>query len=165
MRSVAVVLPASICAMMPILRQRFRGIVRATSILPCGINRRYSYNNLSPKPRPKTKTARSALPAIVSKGLVCFRHAVDVFLLLHRSAAAICSIQQFVRELVYHALFTTATTVGDKPANGERGAPLRVHFDRNLVVGAAHTTGLRFEQGLAVLDSLLKELQGLVAPF
>src|SRR6202789_1854452 len=130
MRSVAVVLPASICAMMPILRQRFRGIVRATSILPCGINRRYSYNNLNPKPRSKTKTARSALPAIVSEGLVRFGHAVHVFLLLHRSAAAVRRIQQLVREFIYHALFTTTAAVGDQPANSERSAPLRVHFDR-----------------------------------
>jgi hypothetical protein len=41
MRSVVVVLPASMCAMIPMFRQRFRGIVRATVVsllcrFPCG---------------------------------------------------------------------------------------------------------------------------------
>src|ERR1700749_4047125 len=172
MRSVAVVLPASICAMIPMFRQRFRGIVRATATLPCGL--------LSPRfssvPRPTggliapgNRTARlplfsrRLLPAVVRERLVGLSHAMNVFLLLHRCAASIGRIKQLIAELVDHALFATTAAVGDEPADRERGAAVWIHFDWHLVVGAAHATGLYFKQRLAVLNGLLEQLDGLFA--
>src|SRR5229473_1256488 len=51
MRSVVVVLPASMCAMMPMLRQRSRGKVRATAIAPteCGALRRQGLDEELPE--------------------------------------------------------------------------------------------------------------------
>src|SRR5450631_843185 len=102
------------------------------------------------------------LPAVMRKCLVGFRHAMNVFLLLHRSAAAVGRIQQFAGQLVDHALFAAGPAVGDQPADGERGAPLRIDFDRHLVIRAADATGLDFEQWLAVLNRLLEQLQGFI---
>src|SRR5437763_12876491 len=113
MRSVVVVLPASIWAMMPILRQRSNGTVR-------GILSLYS------------------LPPIMREGLVGFRHAVDVFFLLHGRALAVGGIEQFVGQLVGHALFAAPAAVTDEPANSQRGAPVSIHFHRYLILGAAH---------------------------
>src|SRR5713226_1626669 len=99
MRSVVVVLPASMCAMMPMLRQRSRGKVRATAIAPteCGASRRQGLDEELPeKDRLPQKRERAAftqgdaprqdrvrqgetcLPAVVSKGLVGLRHLVRV---------------------------------------------------------------------------------------
>src|SRR5450631_204913 len=106
MRSVAVVFPASMCAMIPMFRQRFRGVVRATAILPCGPQRPLFIRFRSPPcldfitPDPlawpaSTLRFRSArLPAVVREGLVGLSHAVYVFLLLHRCAATVSRIQQ-----------------------------------------------------------------------
>src|ERR1039458_71854 len=97
------------------------------------------------------------------KCLVGFSHAMNVFLLLHRGTAAIGRIEQLVRKLVDHSLFATSTAIGDQPADSKRGATLGIHFDRNLIVGSADTARLDFKQGLAVLNSLLEELEGFVA--
>src|SRR5260370_30108204 len=117
MRSVAVVFPASMCAMIPMFRQRFRGMVRATVIFRAGLPARgYSLlripfrgpnpslpNSLRRDQNSPRKPAR--LPAIVREGLVGLSHAVHVFLLLHRRAATVGRIEQFIRQLVDHALF------------------------------------------------------------
>src|ERR1700692_3226458 len=113
MRSVVVVLPASMCAMIPIFRQRFRGIVRATvflshlQALACG---RTSVQTLKQgegdytlPPAPYTLL----LPAVVRESLVGLSHAMNVFLLLHRGATAIGGIQQLGGQLVDHALLAT----------------------------------------------------------
>src|ERR1700679_3627804 len=143
MRSVAVVFPASMCAMIPMFRQRFRGMVRATAVSSLR----------APGPRLVQLLSQRAvsgpwplgprwLPAVMRKGLVGLGHAVHIFLLLHRRAAPVGGIEQLIAQLVDHALFAAVAAVGDQPADGQRGAPLRVHFDRNLVVGAAHAAGL-----------------------
>src|ERR1019366_9373163 len=107
-------------------------------------------------------TIPARLPAVVSKGLVGVGHAVHVFLLLHGRAAPVGRIQQLVAQLVRHALFAAVPSVGNQPANRQRGAPVRVHFNRNLVVGAAHAAGLYLEKRLAVLNRFLEELQRIV---
>src|SRR5277367_136870 len=149
MRSVAVVFPASMCAMIPMFRQRFRGTVRGTAYFPCGlpsavITASSLMRQESFAPPLYCNPDSDGLPAIVREGLVGLGHAVHVFLLLHRCAATIGRIQQLIGELVDHALFATGAPVGDEPANRERSAPLGVHFDRHLVVCAANTTGLDF---------------------
>jgi hypothetical protein len=44
------------------------------------------------------------LPAIMRECFVRFGHAVNVFLLLDRSAACVCRVNQFIRQLVNHRL-------------------------------------------------------------
>src|SRR6267154_3340300 len=102
------------------------------------------------------------LPAIMRERLVRFRHAMHVFLLLHRSAARVCRVNQLVRELVHHGLTRAFPRILQQPANCERLPAERIHFHRNLVVRAANATRLHFQQRLHVLDGFLENLQRVV---
>src|ERR1700688_2318347 len=97
------------------------------------------------------------------ESLVGFSHAVYVFFLLDCGAFTIGGVQQFVAQLVDHAFFCAPAGVRHQPANSERSAAIRIYFHRNLIVRAADTPGLHFEQRLGVLDGLLEELQGFVS--
>src|SRR5512142_2357540 len=111
MRSVVVVFPASICAMMPMLRQRSNGTVLGTS--SC-----FLAKTLKSCIR---RSAGSRLPPVVRERLVSFRHAVDVFLLLDGCAAVVGGVQQFVGELLCHAaLVAPPPAVANQPAQRQR---------------------------------------------
>src|SRR5712664_745938 len=144
MRSVDVVFPASICAMIPMLR------------VSSSLNARAILSFQVPLLR------NSLLPAIMRECLVRFRHAVHVFLLLHRPAARIRRIDQFIRELVHHGLARALPRILQQPANRERLPAERIHFHRNLVVRAAHAPRLHFQQRLHVLNGLLENFQRIV---
>src|ERR1051326_2106572 len=126
-------------AMIPMLRQRSNGTVRGIYFL----------------------AFKSLLPPVMREGLVGFRHAVDVFFLLHGRAFSVRGIEQFIRQLVGHALFAALTAVTNEPANGERGPAIGIHLDWHLVVRAADAPGLHFEQRLYVFDRLLEQLDRL----
>src|SRR5579863_3111946 len=155
MRSVVVVLPASMWAMMPMFLQRSNGTCLGTifSVSSRSAGHQTRVNFVFP----------TCLPAVVREGLVGLSHAVHVFLLLDRSAAIIGGIQQLVSQLVYHALLAAAAAVGQDPANRQRGAAVGIDLDRDLVVGAADAAGLHFQHRLGVLDGLLEQLDSLVA--
>src|SRR5882762_5756169 len=144
MRSVDVVFPASMCAMIPMLR------------VSSSLNTRAILSFQVPLPR------NSLLPAIMRECLVRFRHAVHVFLLLHRPAARIRRIDQLIRELVHHGLPVEVYPFLQQPADRQRLPPERIHFHRNLVVRAAHAPRLHFQQRLHVLDGFLENLQRVV---
>src|ERR1051326_3941974 len=101
MRSVAVVLPASMWAMMPMLRVRSSGIWR-------GMGR---------------------LPAVVGESLVGLRHAMRVFALLDRGAAVVGGVVQLAGEALDHRLLGTCARVQHDPAHAERHAPGGTHLD------------------------------------
>src|SRR5262245_65850086 len=117
MRSVVVVLPASMWAMMPMLRVRSRGTSRAMS------------------------WHAWALPAVVREGLVGLRHAMRVLLLLDRAAATVGGVEQLAGELGDHRLLGPRARVLHQPAHGARGPGRRPHLDRGLVGGAAGAAG------------------------
>src|ERR1022692_1709278 len=123
MRSVVVVLPASMCAMMPILRIFSSGVVRAIKL--------------------------SYLPAIVGKSLIGLGHAVDVVFLLNCSASGIGGVVQFIRQLFGHALFRARAGVAENPPNRKAGPAIIGNFHRHLIVGATDAARLHFEQRLA----------------
>src|SRR5215475_1947082 len=106
------------CAMMPMLRVRSSGVVRAMGDLD------------------------GDLPAIVGEGLVGLRHAMRVFALLHRLAALVRGVDDLVGELLEHALAAAATRVLFDPAHGERRGALGPHLDRDLIGGAADAARL-----------------------
>src|ERR1700680_1608946 len=114
MRSVEVVLPSSICAMMPMLRVSASCALRAISGLP-----RLSPLSLQNHPNPDTALAEKIqspaeitsaqlppphLPAIMRESLVGFGHAVHVFLLFHRAASGVGGIHRLLGQLVGHRL-------------------------------------------------------------
>src|SRR5262245_39857845 len=125
MRSVVVVLPASMWAMMPMFRVLSSGADRAIVAF------------LSRGPR--------LLPAVVREGLVGLRHLVRVFALLHGLAALVGRVDQLVGELVAHALAFARACRVDQPAHRERGRALGPHLDGHLVRRPAHTTRLHLD--------------------
>src|SRR5262249_49485650 len=57
----------------------------------------------------------------------------------------------------------TLARVADEPADAERQAAIRIHFDRHLIVAAADAARLHFEARLDVVDRLLERLERIVA--
>src|SRR5581483_12334321 len=109
MRSVVVVLPASMCAMMPILRTRSNGNCRleppdlegAVTVLAMGFD----------------------LPPVMGEGAVRFGHLVSVFSLLESDAFFLARRHQLVGEAFGHRLAGAAAGRVDDPAHGQgRGA-------------------------------------------
>src|SRR6266704_1155303 len=124
MRSVVVVLPASICAMIPMLRTlaRSTAVVVATSFLVLVSLWFWS---------------AVRLPAVVGEGLVGLRHLVHVLAPLHAGAQAVARVQQLVHEPLGHRLLPPVPGVGDDPAQRERGAAGGADLHRHLVGRAA----------------------------
>src|SRR5512135_118292 len=106
MRSVVVVLPASMCALMPMLRYRSMGVVRGT----------LSSARKTPLPD-RCWAARGFRPVLLLSGLsglsgfseaemrerlVGFRHAMHFLALLDRAAAALGGLEQLGREALTH---------------------------------------------------------------
>src|ERR1700732_4548861 len=167
MRSVVVVLPASMWAMMPMFLHRSNGTVLDTAFFLssfCDSCFRSSCSFVT-EPVKSQSSIGQKLPAIVRKGLVGFRHAMNVFLFLYGCAAVVASIEQFVAQFVDHALLGASAGVNNEPADRQRRTPVRIHFDRNLIVGATDTTTIHFKQRLGVLHRLLEQLEGLVSAF
>src|SRR6266853_1765544 len=160
MRSVDVVFPASMCAMIPMLR-----VSSSLNALPIAPGTAF-FSPARVATASLTPTTYSLLapflPAIMRERLVGFRHAMHVFLLLHRSAARVRRVNQLVRELVHHGLTRALPRILQQPANCERLPAERIHFHRNLVVRAANATRLHFQQRLHVLDGFLENLQRVV---
>src|ERR1700682_5756126 len=146
MRSVVVVLPASMWAMIPMLRTFSSWVVLAIQFLE---------GRIYPPPT-------FLLPPVMRESLVGFRHAMDVVLLFNSAAAQISGVIQFVRQLFGHALFGPAARVDQDPANRQAGPAIVGHLHRHLVVGAAHAPRLDFKQRPAVFDRLLEQLQRVV---
>src|SRR5690242_14829646 len=123
MRSVVVVLPASMWAMMPMLRTRSNSPILGTRVPVCVCV--------------TAKVSSDFLPAIVREGPVGLRHPVHVVLPLERPALLVGGVQDLAGELLVHLLLAPLAREGHEPAHGERaGAPLR-HLDRHLVVRTA----------------------------
>src|SRR5712692_5872016 len=155
MRSVDVVFPASMCAMIPMLR-----VSSSLNALPIAPETAF-FSPVRVATASLTPTTHS-LPAVMRERLVRFRHAVHVFLLLHRPATRIRRVNQLIRQLVHHGLARALPRVLQQPANRQRLPPERIHFHRNLIVRAAHPPRLHFQQRLHVLDGFLENLQGIV---
>src|SRR5215831_18464627 len=100
MRSVVVVLPASMCALMPMLRYRSMGVERGT----LGVRRSDVRDGLlsarthSPSCDRRGSRLSGVLEPEVRERLVGFRHPVHFLALLHGAAAAFRSLEQLGRE-------------------------------------------------------------------
>src|SRR5215469_8462967 len=122
MRSVVVVFPASMCAMMPMFLQRSNGTVLGTTLLlPSGLQlfgfdhgaiARFSDSDHSVT---RSRNRLNFLPPVMRERLVRFRHAVDVLFFLDGGSTAVRRVQQLIAQLVNNALFTAGTSVSDNP--------------------------------------------------
>src|SRR5262249_41235688 len=140
MRSVVVVLPASMWAMIPMFRTRSSAVCVATA-----------------------KSLCFSLPAVVREGLVCLRHAVHVVLALERAALLVERVQDLVRKLLAHVLLATVAREGHEPADRQRARPALRYLDGHLVVGAADAAAPDLEHGRDRLHGLLEHLDGRLA--
>src|SRR5579875_1923003 len=103
MRSVVVVLPASMCAMIPMLRVLASSAALAISLsrLPCG---RFCWYLLATGGVPAgfsseaMKTWWGALPAVVREGLVGLGHLVGVLASLDAGAKAVAGVEDLVHQ-------------------------------------------------------------------
>src|SRR5437899_2549846 len=105
MRSVVVVLPASMWAMMPMFLQRSNGTVLGT-IWICSFwgSLKSAFSVFGSSLLACANSEQHRLPAIVREGLVSFSHTVHVFFLFDGRAAIVGRVKQFVAQLVDHAL-------------------------------------------------------------
>src|ERR1700682_2851727 len=158
MRSVDVVFPASMCAMIPMLR-----VSSSLNTLP--MVPETAFFSPARVATASLTTTTYSLPSVMCERLVRFRHAVHVFLLLHRPAARIRRVNQLIRELVHHRLARALPRILQQPANRQRLPPERIHFHRNLVVRAAYPSRLYFQHRLHVLHGFLENLQRVIITF
>src|SRR5215471_9753888 len=111
-RSVVVVLPASMWAMIPMFRTRSSATLVSVTA--------------------KSLCLFLALPAVVGEGLVGLRHSVHVVLALERVALLLERVEDLAGQLVGHVLLAAVAGVGDEPAQRE-GAPAALrHLHRHL---------------------------------
>src|SRR5690625_2544241 len=138
MRSVVVVLPASMWAMMPM----FRTVARSSKVLAMRL-----------VPRSVSDTR---LPAVVSEGPVRFGHLVRVLTLLDGRPETVAGVDQLVHQTLGHALLSALTRESDQPAQGQRGGPGGTNLDRHLVGRATDTAAADLERGLDAVQGALE---------
>src|ERR1700757_1236214 len=143
MRSVVVVLPASICAMIPMLRT----LARSTAVWVATLN---------PRSRKSRFWSALRLPAVVGEGLVGLRHLVGILAPLYAGAEAVAGVEQLVHEPLGHGLLPAVPGVGHDPAQRQRGAAGRADLDRHLVGGAADAAALDLQGRLDVVQGALE---------
>src|SRR2546426_430860 len=132
MRSVVVVLPASMWAMMPMFRVLSSEYCRSTSSSAFFLS---SYMRRGGPAAPLF--VGFPLPAIMRERLVGLRHLVGVFPLLHGRAAVVGGVEQLGGELLGHAALGPPARGADHPAHGQRRTAVGPHLDRHLVRRAA----------------------------
>src|SRR5579863_6824900 len=109
--------------------------------------------------KPYVAKTTTALPAVMRESLVRFRHAVNVILLLDRSATHVGGVGQLICQLVGHSLLRPAAGVLQNPTDRQADPAVLGNLDGHLIVGTAHAPCLHFEQRLGVLHRLFEKLQ------
>src|ERR1700692_4207166 len=158
MRSVDVVFPASICAIIPMLRvsSSLNALLISPSSAcfadtcflesgfadPCFVDS-CGVKSFTGTIQPSFNSG-SLLPAIVRESLVGFGHAMHIFFFLHGAATSVRSVDQLVSQLIDHRLARAFPRILQQPANGQRLPAERIYFHRNLVVRAAYTSRFYF---------------------
>src|SRR5208283_1834368 len=100
MRSVVVVLPASMWAAMPMLRVHSRGNGRSAEF--CGDTLALSVTTVIDGEATADIGTSSGLPAQMGEGAVRLGHLVGVFLLLNHRARVVVGVDDLGRERVTH---------------------------------------------------------------
>src|SRR5215471_428167 len=145
MRSVVVVLPASICAMIPM----FRTLARSAAVWVATLS--------------VLSASSWVLPAVVREGLVGLRHLVGVLTALDAGAKAVAGVEQLVHQPLGHRLLPALARVQDDPAQGQGGAAGGAHLHRNLVGGTADAAAADLKGRLDVVQRALERDHRVVA--
>src|SRR3984957_7200406 len=129
MRSVVVVLPASMCAMMPKLRSLLRSVSTscATEVFPlfrlrnCCCQFAIAVVSLRPMPATSTAAGRRISPAVVRECPVRLGHLVGVLASLHRGTQPVARVQNLVGQSFDHGLLPALPRKAHQPAKRQRG--------------------------------------------
>src|SRR5258706_5696112 len=170
MRSVVVVLPASMCAAMPMLRVRSIEYCRLGELcvlplaaLSFSITASIETSCLRIK-TPRSFGLRGAphyipLPAEMRKCFIGLGHLMDLIAFADGIALPQAGLQYFSRQGLFHG--NTLPGVGkiNQPAQRQRELAVGGDFQRNLVSGAADPAGLDFKSWLGVIDRSLQNFQ------
>src|SRR3954451_17603331 len=160
MRSVVVVLPASMWAMIPMLRVLASwALVSAMSLLlllqsTCGMSVRGCRG--SPDLPLAAGAAGPALPAVVREGLVRLGHLVGVLAALDCRSETVARIEQLVHQALGHRLLPARAAVLDQPAQAQGGAARGAHLDRHLVGRTTDAAAADLEGRLDVVQRTLE---------
>src|SRR5471032_1392757 len=156
MRSVVVVLPASMCAAMPMLRVHSSGNGRTGELT--GEIFALSVTMVISGADTADDIGGLRLPTEMREGPVGLRHLVRVFLLLHDRARVVVGIHDLGGERVTHRDALAAARGVDDPAQGQALLAVKGNFDRHLVGGATDAAALHLEAGAGVLERAEEEV-------
>src|SRR5918992_4093100 len=134
-RSVVVVLPASICAMIPMFRTRRSGIFLVTC----------------------TAIICSSSPPVVCERPVGLCHPVGIFSALHARADVVLGVEYLAGEPAAHGLLPAGAGVTHHPAQGERVGSPRVHLDRHLIGRAADAPAAHLEARPDIVEGVVQD--------
>src|SRR5579872_5580831 len=151
MRSVVVVLPASMWATIPMLRI-FSSDPWAVMVAPCFVSSCCVVMN---PPR--------RLPPIVRERLVRFGHLVRILAPLHRGAGVVAGVKNLRGQLVAHRPPRPLSGVLHEPADSEGHPAFGPHLDRHLIGCAADPARLDLEHRHDVVERLVEHLDRLLA--
>src|SRR5246127_2027722 len=152
-RSVAVVLPASMCAMMPKLRTLLRSVSTsfcATEVFPLF---RLLVSSLSVGARPHR---RRYLPAIMREGAVCLGHLVGVLASFDGGPEAVAGIHDLVCQALDHGLLPTLPGEADEPAQRQGVGPPGPHLDGHLIRGTTDSAAAHLQGWLDIVQGPLQ---------
>ena len=94
------------------------------------------------------------------KRLVCLRHALEIFFLLHSASLIPGCIQKFQSQLLCHRCALPAAGSCNNPPDRERLLPLGRDFRRDLIHRAADALRADLNEGSGVQKCLLENLKG-----
>src|ERR1700743_3005586 len=145
MRSVVVVLPASICAEIPMFRYRSIGVARATVVTK----------------RSFDKGWQKRLPAVVSEGLVSLSHAVRVFAFADGGTTVLRGVHQLVSKAERHGLLAAVTSSLDDPTHSQCLAASGANFNGYLGGGTTDAARLHPDDRPYVVPRNRQHLDGI----
>src|SRR5580693_327823 len=145
MRSVVVVLPASMCAMMPILRTFVRSVSTSCATAVFSFVRVVA---VVVTLGGRAARRRHESPAVVREGSVRLGHLVGVLTPLDGGPQAIAGIQDLVCQALGHGLLPALPREADQPTQRQRGRPLRADLDGNLVGGTTDAAATHLQSRL-----------------
>src|SRR3712207_1311521 len=162
MRSVVVVLPASMCAMIPMLRVLARVALVSAMALSSVVRSAGGSSGGGPDRPPAAgaglRPAGVHSPAVVREGLVRLGHLVGVLAALDRGSQTVARVEQLVHEALGHRLLATGPAVLDQPTQAEGGAARGADLDRDLVGRTTDAAAADLEGRLDVVQRALEQI-------
>src|SRR6478609_1397132 len=143
MRSVVVVLPASMCAAMPMLRVHSSGKGRSFELT--GETLVLSVTTVILIGEATDMLRVPYLPTEMGEGAIGLGHLVHFFLLLHHAAGVVVGVDDLGGDGLAHRDALAAVGGVNNPAESQGLLALERDFNRNLVGGATDAAALHFQ--------------------